>query len=193
MKLWHERLVLNEPLIDLRPPGQWEERAADVKRQKQLREQYERGFIEGQSALREEIMEERAKFQQLQSGVLATLRQAVGQVRADCESGLVELALEVARKIAADLPVSREMIEAAIHQALAEVEEAGDVTVLLNPEDFEMLGRNSPLDSSSNGDKTRFKTSHEVTRGGCIVQTRFGVVDARRETKFQALKHSLQA
>ena len=31
--------------------------------------------------------------------------------------------------------------------------------------------------------KMRFTASREVSRGGCIVQTRFGIIDARRETK----------
>jgi flagellar biosynthesis/type III secretory pathway protein FliH len=64
--------------------------------------------------------------------------------------------------------------------------------VLLNPEDYEMLQSNAPLPSASNGERTRFKASLDVTRGGCILQTRFGVVDARRETKFEALKDSLR-
>ena len=37
----------------------------------------------------------------------------------------------------------------------------------------------------------RFLASPEVTRGGCLVQTHFGTVDARRETKFDLLKRTL--
>ena len=36
-----------------------------------------------------------------------------------------------------------------------------------------------------------FSTSADVTRGGCIVQTRFGVVDARREIKLEQLRKAL--
>ena len=36
-----------------------------------------------------------------------------------------------------------------------------------------------------------FSARPEVTRGGCLVQTRFGTVDARRETKFDLLKRNL--
>jgi flagellar biosynthesis/type III secretory pathway protein FliH len=31
----------------------------------------------------------------------------------------------------------------------------------------------------------------EVTRGGCFVQTRFGIIDARRETKMNQLRQTL--
>jgi flagellar biosynthesis/type III secretory pathway protein FliH len=37
----------------------------------------------------------------------------------------------------------------------------------------------------------RFSGAAEVTRGGCIVQTRFGLVDARRETKMEQLRQAL--
>jgi flagellar biosynthesis/type III secretory pathway protein FliH len=37
----------------------------------------------------------------------------------------------------------------------------------------------------------RFISATEVTRGGCLVQTRFGLIDARRETKLAQLKQSL--
>jgi flagellar biosynthesis/type III secretory pathway protein FliH len=39
----------------------------------------------------------------------------------------------------------------------------------------------------------RFAGSSEVTRGGCLVQTRFGVIDARRETKLEQLRQTLSA
>ena len=59
-------------------------------------------------------------------------------------------------------------------------------------EDFALLQRaNSPLLVGSEIEKMRFQTSPEVTRGGCLVQTRFGVIDARRENKFDLLKKSL--
>jgi flagellar biosynthesis/type III secretory pathway protein FliH len=38
----------------------------------------------------------------------------------------------------------------------------------------------------------RFQPSPEVTPGGCLVQTRFGVIDARRETKLELIRQSLE-
>jgi flagellar biosynthesis/type III secretory pathway protein FliH len=37
----------------------------------------------------------------------------------------------------------------------------------------------------------RFHDSPEVGRGGCLVQTRFGAIDARRETKLELIRKSL--
>jgi flagellar biosynthesis/type III secretory pathway protein FliH len=38
----------------------------------------------------------------------------------------------------------------------------------------------------------RFQASSEVARGGCLVETRFGIVDAGRETKMALIRQSLE-
>ena len=105
------------------------------------------------------------------------------------------LALEAAHKIVCGLPVSAEMIEAAVKEAIAEVEDIASFTVQLHPEDLVLLERtNSPLLLPQGGDeRIRFQPAAHVTRGGCVVQTRFGVIDARRETKVELLRSALTA
>jgi flagellar assembly protein FliH len=73
------------------------------------------------------------------------------------------------------------------------VESSTQVTVRLHPADLELLQKNaSPLlKSADDPNDFRFLSSVEVTRGGCLVETRFGTVDARRETKFDLLKKNL--
>ena len=87
------------------------------------------------------------------------------------------------------------MVEAAIREALLEAEENSDVTVLLHPADLELLqARDSSLfQTKASGERVNFDTSPEVTRGGCLVRTSFGIIDGRRETKFELLKRSLAA
>jgi flagellar assembly protein FliH len=84
-------------------------------------------------------------------------------------------------------------VEAAIHEALAQVEGTAQITVRLHSADLELLQKaDSTLVQAGEGVKEiRFLGSPEVTRGGCLVQTRFGTIDARRETKFDLLKRSL--
>jgi flagellar assembly protein FliH len=111
------------------------------------------------------------------------------------ERALVALALEAARKLVCGLPVSTEMIEAAIKEAIALVEDTAGFTVQLHPEDLVLLERtNSPLLLPQGGDeRIRFQPSANVTRGGCVVQTHFGVIDARRETKVELLRSALSS
>ena len=104
-----------------------------------------------------------------------------------------EIAFEVAQKIVAGMPISAELVEATVREAISEIEHKSDLTVQLNPEDFSLLKKhNSPaLDALPGADSLRFTTATEIGRGGCIVVTKFGVLDARRETKIEQLRKSL--
>jgi flagellar assembly protein FliH len=160
-----------------------------------LQASYERGRLDGERALSEQLIRQRAEVMELQTGVLASLRDAVPQVAREGERALVALALEAARKLVCGLPVSAEMIEAAVKEAIAQVEDTAGFTVQLHPEDLVLLERtNSPLLLPQGGDeRIRFQPSANVTRGGCVVQTRFGVIDARRETKVELLRSALSS
>jgi flagellar assembly protein FliH len=160
-----------------------------------LQASYERGRLDGERALSEQLIRQRAEVMELQTGVLASLRDAVPQVAREGERALVALALEAARKLVCGLPVSAEMIEAAVKEAIAQVEDTAGFTVQLHPEDLVLLERtNSPLLLPQGGEeRIRFQPSVNVTRGGCVVQTRFGVIDARRETKVELLRSALTA
>lgn len=155
--------------------------------------EYERGKRDGEKALSEQLIRQRGELIELQNGVLNSLTQAVGQVTRECEGAMIALALEIAGKLVADLPIASEMVEAAVREALANVEQNTNLTVLLNPMDYELLQQaNAPvLLTEIGGQQLKFQTSAQVTRGGCMVQTSFGVIDARRETKLEALKQSL--
>lgn len=158
-----------------------------------VREGYERGRAEGERALGEQLVLQRQETRQVMEGVLESLREAVPQLLREVEPALVGLALEVAGRLVAELPITAGMVESAIREALAQVEASAEVSILLHPEDLELLRRlNSPLlESASEPYHPRFVGAAEVTRGGCLVQTRFGTVDARRETKMELLKREL--
>lgn len=156
---------------------------------------YERGRLDGEKALSEQLIRQRGELIELQNGVLKSLKDSISNVTSECEGAMVALALEIAGKLVIDMPISSEMVEAAVREALASVEQKGTLTVLLNPMDFEMLQTaNAPvLLTDVGGERMKFQPSPQVTRGGCMVHTNFGVVDARRETKLEALKQSLES
>ena len=85
------------------------------------------------------------------------------------------------------------MIEASVREALSQVQESTEFSIFLHSDDLALLQKlNSPLLATKNGtDQVQFHSSADVTRGGCLVQTRFGIIDAQRETKVAQLKKAL--
>jgi flagellar biosynthesis/type III secretory pathway protein FliH len=194
MKPWSETLTLPKPLRQLRLKG---EAGADARQaaDEELRASYERGRREAEQALSQQLMQQRAEVHELMRGVLESMRQAVPQIVRDTENAVVALSLSVAQKLVASIPISAVLVEAVVRDALAQVEGTAQFTVRLHPADLELLQKSdSPLLGESNREKEfRFLSSPEVTRGGCLVQTQFGTVDARRETKFDLLQRMLTA
>ncbi|MGC8744155.1 MAG: FliH/SctL family protein [Verrucomicrobiia bacterium] len=155
------------------------------------REIYMRGRVEGERVLSEQLVQQRMQMQELQNGVFESLKRAIPGVAAQCEKMLIELAIEIARKLVSDMPIDANMVAASIREAMKQVGDTSEFTVYLNPSDLELLKQmnNAPDITERNGIK--LVASGDVSRGGCIVHTRFGTIDNRRETKLKVIKESI--
>jgi flagellar assembly protein FliH len=196
MPALRERIHFPQPLREVLLVAQENREAAGPKLANQREcEAYERGRRDGERAAHAEAERLRAELAGLKTGLLARLNQLLPQVVRECEETLVAMAIEVARKLVAGLPITVDLVEAGVREALAQAEEAGEVQVYLHPEDLAVLERadSALLRERRGAEKVTFVGSAEVSRGGCLVRTRFGVIDTSRETKLELLKQSLAA
>lgn len=190
---WSESILFQEApqnvrLLTKAPLQDWEDHLRE-------REQaaYENGCRDGERKLGEQMLQQRNEMVELQNGVLLSLRRALPQLIQENESALMNLALELAQKIVAGMPIDPAMLEAVVHEALQQANDAAGIVIKLHVEDLALLRKhNSPLlNGLPETGSLRFTVSPEVTRGGCLVQTRFGQIDARRETKVEQLRLTL--
>jgi len=192
---WPKPISFDAWLSDVRlvkPAGEPEAVDLAAEREKAA---YERGRQEGENALREQLISQRNEMASLLNGVIDSLRKTVPQLVQETESALIQLALESAQKLVAGMPVNPKLVEAVIREALQQVEDSPDVTIQLHPDDLALLQKHKSdvLKNAPGSKPLQFSTSAEVTRGGCLVRTRFGVVDARRETKLDQLREAIAA
>lgn len=191
MNCWSEKIQFAQPLRDVLSKN--DAINDDPVSPEQLRLSYERGRRDAENTLNEKLLKQRTEIHDSLRGALSALKQAVPQVIRDTENLMTSLALNVAEKIVAQIPINAPMVEAAVRDALSQVEGTTQFTIRLHPDDLELLKQadSAVLNSNDGTNEFHFVASPEVTRGGCIVQTRFGTVDARRETKMDLLKKSL--
>ena len=186
---WSETILFAQPLREVSrlagaPSEDWEallrvrEAAA-----------YQRGCRDGEAALNEQLVQQRAEVAELQRGILESLSGAFPQVVKESETALIGLALEAASRIVAGLPIDVKLVEAVVLEALRQVEDSAEILVQVHAEDLGLLRKHDSQILNGLPDKgpLRFISSSEVTRGGCLVQTRFGLIDARREVKLEQL------
>ncbi len=192
---WSETLTLTQPLRDVRPLTPIPALEAEHRQREAEAAAYERGRRDAEKGLREQLLQQRSELLELHQGVVDSLRGAVAQVVTETEDALLNLALEAAQRLVAGLPISTEMVEAIVREALSHVEDNTEITVHLHADDLALLRKHdSPLlRGSPETGPLRFVGSAEVSRGDCLVQTRFGLLDARRDTKLEQLRTSLKA
>ena len=192
---WSDTITLDEPLRAVRASSLPAE--SDLDRRVRAAEQaaYERGRLDGEKNLGEQMLQQRNELLELHQGVIESLRRAVPEVIQQTENTLMQIALECAKKIVAGIPISPELVEAVVREAVTQTKETAEIMVQLHPDDLALLRKNqSPiLQGLPEAGPLKFIASSEISRGGCLVQTRFGLLDARRETKIEQLRESISA
>ena len=190
---WADTILFDQPLQDVRllagaPTQDWQQFLRD-------REQaaFEEGRRAGESALSEQLLRQRNDTIELQRGILSSLQTTLPKVAHEAETALIELALEAAKKIVAGMPVDAAMVESTVREAMRQAEDSAEIIIQLHPEDLALLRQHQSeiLNGLPDSGPMRFSHSSEVSRGGCVIQTRFGLIDARRETKIEQLRQSL--
>jgi flagellar assembly protein FliH len=126
---------------------------------------------------------------------LAALTQAIADLEAqqagmasELERRAVELGLALSKKIVGvTLGLDPSKVVDAVTGALRGIVERDRVTVLVNPDDLEIVREAMDgLRASLGGiDHWDVQAERRVGRGGCIVRTPVGDVDARVETKLE--------
>jgi flagellar assembly protein FliH len=190
---WLNSIALDQPLADVRLLVTAPAPAGPEPLQEQEQAAYERGRRDAEQALSQQLLQQRNEMAELQNGVIISLKQMFPQMAREMEAALIQLALESVKKVVAGVKIDSKIVETVVREALSQVQDTVEVSIQLNPEDLALLRKNkSPLleDLPETG-ALRFVPSAEVTRGGCIVQTRFGVVDAQRETKLEQIQKAV--
>jgi flagellar assembly protein FliH len=190
---WSRPIQINRPPKDVKllanaPALNWE----DLLRQCEAAA-YAQGRRDGETALNEQLVRQRAELAELQTGVLMSLQNAIPEVVGATERAVIHLALESAQKIVAQLPIDVGLVEAVVREALEKVKDTAEVAVHLNPDDLALLRHTQSAVPAGTPEMStiKFVAAPEVTRGGCLVQTRFGLIDARREGKWEHLTQSI--
>jgi flagellar assembly protein FliH len=133
---------------------------------------------------------------------LAALAEAVSGVQAEqlaaterLERGAVELAFALAEKVLAGaLAVEPERVVESVRGALRGLVERERITVLVNPVDLELVvGAMDDLRASLGGiEHMVVEAERRVARGGCVVRTQDGDVDAGVDTKLARAREVIE-
>jgi flagellar assembly protein FliH len=164
-------------------PSPMSERLAAVDR-----DAFARGFAEGERAGERAAS---AKLEQMLQRLAATIEE-IGALRHDmmhrAERELVRLAVAMAERIVRrQVDLDRELLIVMARVAIDRLGDSTVATVHLNPIDFEAATRGRDLSSAS----VQIVGDPAVPRGGCLVKSSFGTIDASIESQVRELSRAL--
>ncbi len=112
----------------------------------------------------------------------------------NAEPEIIKLVMMISEKVIGKMVRENEdtiksIVRQAVDSSLGE-----RITVRLNPEDYKTV-TNDELEFKDILDRTKrifFKEDDSITKGGCIVETEVGTIDARLETQLKAIRKALE-
>ncbi|CAN0592074.1 unnamed protein product, partial [Laminaria digitata] len=152
--------------------------------QEQAYETRQHGFEEGkQEALAQYTAQITQALLQVQKMADEMEPQYIGLIQ-----GLVEEVLN------AELKVNPDAIVGVVRKALADARQQREIIVRVNPTDADALERskNRMLEILARANSVEVRADASVTRGGCVVVTELGSIDASLERQLEALSQAIQ-
>jgi flagellar assembly protein FliH len=107
----------------------------------------------------------------------------------ETEREMVQLALTLARRVVhREVTLDPELAAALAHVALERLGTNTPATIRLNPEDYTIVAQDS---ARWGGQTVTVVPDPSISRGGCLVESAFGSVDATIERQFDELSRAL--
>ena len=157
------------------------------------REAYEKGFAQGQKdglALEERQIEEKGKQLEAFFSEMNDLR---AQIYSEAEEELLKMSLLIAKKIIGEeVETNPQIIGRTIRSAMKYLVDKNQTRISINPEDMEEVRRILPeIAGLTKGGKFQVVEDHAIKRGGCVLESGFGRINATLDDQIEMLEKEI--
>jgi flagellar assembly protein FliH len=155
---------------------------------------YQRGLTEGRELGYKEAKEQLAEEFAVAADLVRQWRQKVDEALQQAEIPVVRLAFEIAKKVIhSEIRQNPDMIHYVVREAVRRISHASHAEISLHPADLERLEADPELlrELRERVDQLTFRADEAIRRGGCVVETNVGLVDATLESQLNEIEKSL--
>lgn len=156
---------------------------------------HQEGLSQGKQDVLEEMRQAVDKSVEKAQNILTAAEQEAQKMILAAERQIIDIALAVARKVLArEIEENPMTVLPIVKAALEKVRDQDNITIRVNPEDFDMvLYAKRDLQIMLGGERSlAINADHTINQGGCMIDTAYGTVDARLDFQFEMLKKVLQ-
>jgi flagellar assembly protein FliH len=184
-------IAFDRPLRGVSVPGFAGQMCSESEVARREAAAYQRGVDEARGLADQQMVELRADIERLSETVFKQLVNLEPAMTAQLRDTLPTLALEIARRLLAGYEPPAEVISKICEEALNEIfPERENLELAVSLRDAALLEQIKP-DWLRRYPGLRIQAEASLRPGDCQVRSRFGLTDARLETKMSALQHSL--
>jgi flagellar assembly protein FliH len=164
---------------------------------KQLDESYARGFKDAQEKTRRDIEQDYTqklirKYEEVYN-ILKEFDDKFVELEKYFERLVIITSFEMAKKVVQHEIESSSVINENVKISISKIIGANDVHLKMHPLDIEELTEASKsLIHSSSFNRIKIEPDERIERGGCLIETEIGSVDARISTQLNELKKCLE-
>lgn len=154
-------------------------------------EGFQQGLDQGQEKINQHFHAVIQSFCQATEGIFALRQKFLSQA----EDDIVTLACKLAEKIIShEIQTQPDIFTTILHQALDRSSSSDCIVVYMNPNDLQIAQKqqHNLIEHLGKVRQLTIETDETIERGGCIVRTDLGEIDARIDVQIKELEMGLQ-
>jgi len=180
-----------EPVVGLEIAYDGAKRVSAAAHKEEVEAAYKRGYDEASAQYNQQILDFRSEVNALREGTFSALEERFATVLKEAREALITLTHECVSRILGGMEITSEVVLSIVN---AVIEESGldeeKMEIRMRPEDLELLAE-FESELKLKHPRLEFLPDGSLTRGDCLLNSRFGKVDGLISTKLDRLKDGL--
>jgi flagellar assembly protein FliH len=151
---------------------------------------YLEGIHEGKTREKQELSRSLASVEKL----ITTLKTLKTELLERFEADILSLSMAIAEKVIhKEVSINGDVIVAVLKDTIRHIKDKEGLRIRLNPDDYKYITEIKPefLNNYPDMNNVRFEVDGQIQRGGAVVETNFGEMDAQLDHQLQRIKESL--
>ncbi len=148
------------------------------------------GFFQGKNEAQAEIEKQTKLF----TSFIEELKQKKEKFYQENELFIIKLAVEIAKKIMQrELSQNQDFLLYVVREALKRIKDNGSIVFQTHPDDLDLLRNNRNFKDKHllSFEHVEFIASDKIRRGGCVIESESGIVDAQLEVQLDRIEKFL--
>jgi len=154
---------------------------------------YEKGKLEATEELEQfyesELLRKTEEFYK----IISSIEEQIKNYESDFHRLVITSAKKISEKIISRELENKTIIEETLQKSIHKIIGANEIIIRINPDDYELIDGNNSMQKINPGvSHIKFEIENNIEKGGCLVETEIGNLDARINSQISEIVKNLE-